>query len=318
MFLEPVMTTGSAIIQILLLAGIGYLLVKKCVLDDVGIGTLSRIVVEVTLPLQIFSQLVRDFNFQEYSNWWVFPLLSIAITLTGLLIGGMFLKFIHGQEHKKQFLGLIAFQNSGYLPLALITGILPPEKTGPMFIYLFMFLLGFNLVIWSFGVHLIAHHKTKRFELGSLFSPPVIATLASLAAVFFGLNKIIPEFLFKPLKITGDCTVPLAMLVVGANLAQIRLHVIDRKAMFLALLAKMFILPALGLILVLKFRPPELVGLLIVMELAVPSATNLSVITRHYKKDDLLVSQGILFTHLAGIISLPLFLSLYFTLSMIQ
>jgi predicted permease len=108
------------------------------------------------------------------------------------------------------------------------------------------------------------------------------------------------------------------MFMVGANLAEIRLTHIDIKEMFLVLLAKLIILPALGLILVLKLKLPQLVGLLIVMQLAMPPATLLSVLTRHYKKDDLLVSQGIFLAHLASIITIPLFLSLYFSLSVIK
>jgi len=318
MFLESVMTTGSAVVQIIVLAAIGYFLVKRHILDDAGLSTISRMVVEITLPLQIFCQLVKDFNFRQYSGWWIFPLLSIAITLGGFLVGSLFINFIRGPEHKKQFLSLIAFQNSGYLPLALITSLLPGDKAGQMLIYLFLFLFGFNLTIWSFGVHFLAYHKVRKFELGSLFSPPVIATLASFAVILLGLNKFIPEFVFKPLKLTGDCTVPLAMLIVGGNLAQIHLGQIDKRAVFLTVLAKMFILPALGFALVFRLGLPELVGLLIIMQLVVPSATNLSLITRHYKKEDLLISQGIFFSHILSTITIPLFLSLYFALGVIK
>jgi predicted permease len=83
-------------------------------------------------------------------------------------------------------------------------------------------------------------------------------------------------------------------------------------------LAKLIILPVLGLWLIVKFKLPELIGLLIIMQLAVPPATSLSVITRHYKKEDLLISQGVFFGHLLSIITLPLFLSLYFMLIMIK
>ncbi|MFA5157206.1 MAG: AEC family transporter [Candidatus Omnitrophota bacterium] len=318
MFLESVMTTVSAVIQVILMAGIGYFLVKRRVLDYEGIGTISRMTVELTLPVLIFCQLIKDFSFAQYADWWIFPLLSIAITLVGYAIGSLFIRFIQGEEHKKQFLGLTAFQNSGYLPLALIAGILPADKAEPMFIYLFLFLLGFNLVIWSFGVHLLSFDRTKKFELGSLFSPPVIATLFSLLVVFLGLNKFIPDFVIAPLKAVGNCTIPLSMIVVGGSLAQISLRKVVKKAMFLAVLVKMIILPALGLALVLILKLPELIGLLIVMELAVPSATNLSLIIRHYKKEDLLINQGVLFTHIVGIISLPFFLSLFFALNVVK
>ena len=202
--------------------------------------------------------------------------------------------------------------------LALAAALLPPDKRDSMFIYIFLFLLGFNLVIWSLGAHILSFTRAKRLELGSFFSPPVIATLFSLALIFFGLGKFVPEGLLKPLRMAGDCTLPLAMLVVGGNLALIHPGHIDKKAMPLLILAKLIILPALGLWLVIKFKFPQPVGLLILMQLAAPSATTLSLIVRHYKKEDLLISQGIFLTHIASLATLPLFLSLYFMLTMVK
>lgn len=318
MFLESFKITGLAMAQIFLLGLIGYFLTKKNILGKDSLDMLSRLVVEVTLPLLIFCQLIKDFSFRAYPNWWAFPLLSIVITIAGLLLGYAFVGFIKGKDRKMQFLSLISFQNSGYLPLALITALLPKERADVMLVYLFLFLLGFNLVIWSFGVYLLSLHENRKFELGSLFSPPVIAIILSLATVFFGLNRFIPNAILKPLRMIGDCTLPLAMLVVGGSLGLIRLRNIDLKANFFLIFAKLIILPVVGLILILKFKLPDLIGLLIVMQLAVPPATSLSVITRHYKKEDLLISQGVFVGHVVSLITLPLFLSLYFALIMVR
>jgi hypothetical protein len=318
MFLESFKITGLAVAQIFLLAALGYFLIKRNMLGPEGLNALSRLVIEVTLPLMIFCQLIKDFSFTLYSNWWVFPLISIAITIAGLIVGAVFLGLIRGPQHKLQFLSLIAFQNSGYLALALVAALFPSDKLDSMFTYIFLFLLGFNLVMWSLGVYILSFTRAKKFELDSLFSPPVIATLVSLILIFFGLNKFIPQMVLKPLRMVGDCTLPLAMLVVGGNLASIHLGHIDKKAMSLMILAKLIILPVLGLWLVIKFKFPELVGLLILMQLAVPSATSLSLIITHYKKEDLLISQGIFLSHIVSLVTLPLFLSLYFTLIMIK
>jgi len=318
MFLESFTITILAVMQIFLLGATGFFLIKKNILGPEGLSALSRLVVEITLPTLIFCQLIKEFSFHLYSNWWVFPLISIAITLTGLLVGSLFTGFIRGQQQKLQFLNLVAFQNSGYLPLALIAAILSGDKADSMLIYLFLFLLGFNLVVWSVGVHMLTFVRTKKFELGSLFSPPVIAIIFSLVLVCLGLNKFVPTTVLKPLRMIGDCTLPLAMLVVGGNLASIHLGHIDKKAMFWMVLAKLVILPALGLWLVVKFKLPQLMGLLILMQLAVPPATSLSLIMTHYKKEDLLISQGIFFGHIVSLITIPLFLSLYFTLAMIK
>jgi len=316
MFLASFKITGLAVAQTFLLGALGYFLIKKNILGPEGLNALSRLVFEITLPILIFCQLVKDFSFRLYSQWWIFPLVSIGVTLAGLIVGALFTGFIKGQQHKLQFLSLVAFQNSGYLPLALVAVLLPPDKIDTMFIYIFLFLLGFNLLMWSLGVYILTFVRTKKFELGSLFSPPVIATLFSLLFIFLGLNKFLPEAVLKPLGTVGDCTLPLAMLVVGGNLASIHLGHIDKKVMFLMILAKLIILPVLGLVLALKAN--FLMGLLILVQLAVPPATSLSVITRHYKREDLLISQGIFIGHLASLITLPLFLSLYFTLSVIK
>ena len=71
-------------------------------------------------------------------------------------------------------------------------------------------------------------------------------------------------------------------------------------------------MPAIGLWLVYILKLPELFGLLIVLQLAMPPATNLSVIVSHYRKEDLLVSQGIFYGHVVSIVTIPLFLSFYF------
>jgi hypothetical protein len=317
-FSEAFKTTSFGVAQIFLLGAIGYFLLKKGVLGEPGLDILSKLVVEITLPILIFCQLIKDFRFNLYPNWWLFPLLSIIITAAGLLLGCLFLGFIKGPQHKMQFLSLIAFQNSGYLPLGLIAALLPKDKIDTMFIYLFLFLLGFNLVVWSVGVYMLSFHESKKFEMATFFSPPVISTLFSLVIIFFGLNSFIPDVVLRPLRLVGDCTLPLAMFVVGGSLASIHLRHIDKKAVFLIVLAKLIILPALGIWLIIKFRLPQLVGLLIIMELAVPPATSLSVILRHYKKEDLLISQGIFVGHIASLITLPIFLSLYFMLIMIK
>ena len=311
MFFESVKITALAVTQIFILGVIGFLLIKKNILKADGLNALSRLLIAVTLPILIFCQLIKDFSFSLYANWWLFPLISIMITGIGLVLGAVFIGFIQGRQHKLQFLSLIAFQNSGYMPLVLIAALLPKERAGAMFIYIFLFLIGFNLVIWSLGVYMLSSYRAKKFELGSLFSPPVIAALLGLLFIFFGLNKFVPETLIRPLKMVGDCTLPLAMLVVGGNLAQIHLGRINAKIMALVVLLKLIVLPAIGLFFILKFNLPELMGLLILIELAVPPATTLSVITRYYKNEDLFISQGIFVGHVLSLITIPVFLSLY-------
>ena len=74
MFAEHFKITGFAVLEIFLLALAGFSLTKKQFLSSQGLDDLSRLVMDVTLPLLIFSQLIRDFSFSLYHNWWIFPL----------------------------------------------------------------------------------------------------------------------------------------------------------------------------------------------------------------------------------------------------
>ena len=92
--LEHFRITGIAVSQIFLLAAIGYLLVKRRFLSNEGLDAISNLVMDVTLPVLIFCQLIKDFSFQAYKDWWVFPLLSLLVTVIGLVSGFIFLPLI--------------------------------------------------------------------------------------------------------------------------------------------------------------------------------------------------------------------------------
>ena len=318
MFLEQFKITGLAMGQIFILGGLGYMLVKKNILSSEGLEALSRLVIGIVFPALILSQMLKGFSFNLYSNWWIFPLISLVITVIGLGVGWGLLKLSKIKTDKLQFLSLVAFQNSGYLPLALAAAIFTGQSAQDIFIFIFLFLLGFDLVAWSLGIYMLTYEKQVKFKLQSLFSAPVIANLASLLLIALGLNKFIPEVLFKPLSLVGNCTLPLAMLVVGGNVALVQLKNVDKKVNFIFLLGKLVILPALGIVVVLKLALPFLWGFLIVLQLSMPSATSLSVIIRRFNRPDNLISQGVFFSHIISLLTIPLFLSLYLSLVVLK
>ena len=318
MFLEQFRITGLAMAQIFILGGLGFILVKKNILSSEGLDALSRLVIQIIFPALILAQMLKNFSFNLYPDWWIYPLISLAITVTGLFMGWVLLKLSGLKTDKLQFLSLVAFQNSGYLPLALAAAIFTGQQANDIFIFIFLFLLGFDLVAWSLGIYLLTYEKQVKFKLRSLFSAPVIANLTSLVLIALGLNKLVPNVLFKPLSMVGNCTLPLAMLVVGGNVALVRLKNIDKKTTLIFLLGKLILLPAFGLWVVLKFELQHLLGFLIVMQLSMPSATSLSVIIRRFNRPDALISQGVFFSHIVAMLTIPLFLSLYLTLVMLK
>ncbi len=314
MFLQSFQVIFQAIFGLVLLGSIGFWLVKRSIVEEEGLKMLSTLVIGLFLPFFMFSEIVERFSFTLYPDWWLYPLLSLLVTAVGYACGLLVL-FLDksSRRNKDEFLAIAAFQNSGYLPLPLVASLLAPDAAKVMFIYIFLFLLGFNMTIFSLGVFLLAP-KTKdyRFNFKHMFNPPVIATLLALACVFFKINRILPNFVLSPIEMLGRAAIPLSILVVGGNLASIKAKPASNfKSISYVLALKLFIVPLIFLGFIILVRPQPLVGLLLMLQAAMPSATFLSVISRGLNHQDHLISQAIFYSHIAGILTISLFLALF-------
>ena len=306
-------SVSQIMLQIFLLGLVGFVLTRRKLLSPEGLTGLTTFLIGVSFPALIFWQVVTKFSFSLYPQWWIFPLISLAITLLGLATGYLFSFSRRDIKYKREFISLVGFQNAGYMPLILLNRIVSNNEADVVLIYLFLFLLGFNLVIWSWGVYFLSGQNRKDFSLASLFSPPVIAVLLGFLLVVLKINLLIPGFILGPLEMLGNCSFPLAVVVVGASLAELCLpaKLWDKRIIFDLILAKLIVLPLLGLWLIRGLRPPYLIGLLVILELAVPSANSLVVISRRYCPEDKIISQGIFFSHIASLITIPLFLAIF-------
>jgi len=310
-FFASLKSTTTAILQIALLGLCGYYAVKmKAVLIE-HLQFLSKLVINFLLPCFIFIELVENFTFSIFTNWWIFPLLSICITLLGVCIA-LFLITLDKSlnRYRHEFVSLIAFQNSGYLPLMLVALLFPAALKEQMYVYIFLFLLGFNLIIWSVGSWYLTKKENATWQMRSLLTPPIIATVVALLTVLLRAQQFIPQIATTPLHMLGKCALPLAIFVVGGNLALASIRIRGKSTpLFYIVFAKLVIVPTIALAVIALTRPSYAVSFLFLLECAVPSATSLGVITHLRKSSDTLISVGIFWTHVISLITIPLFLS---------
>ena len=316
MFIQAFGTTLGAILELAFLGAIGFFIVKRHIVTEAGLKTLSDLVIGLFLPFFMFSEITKRFSFDLYPDWWVLPLLSFLITSVGYLCGLLVIPLDKKLSfYRGEFLGITSFQNSGYLPLPLVATLLPKEMAQEMYILIFLFLLGFNMTIFSVGLMLLSPQKTKKFDLRHIFNGPVIATLLALLLVALKIGEHLPKIISNPVDILGRCAIPLSILVVGGNLAVLQCKIVSYiKPMIYGLIIKLALLPLIFIAFVYFVRPSPLVGLLLVLQAAMPPAALLSVISRAQKSEECLISQAIFYGHIISILTIPLFLALYWTL----
>lgn len=314
MFLEAFKTIVVAMAELIVLGAVGFWLVHRKIVSENGLKMLSDLVIGLFLPCLMFTEIIKRFEPSLYPDWWMYPFLSMLMAIVGFFCGSVFLIFDKTLEKdRREFLGVTSFQNSGYLPLPLAASLLPAAVAPEMFIYIFLFLIGFNMMIFSWGACILDQERRGNcFDIKHIFNAPVVATVAALALVFLRMEKFVPALLMHPAESLGRVAIPLSIIVVGGNLASIEGRGgITWRPIASSLLIKLIVLPCLFLGALIVVRPKPLVGLLILLQAAMPPAALLSVISKSQKQGAHLINSAIFYGHLISVVTIPVFLALF-------
>ncbi len=301
-----------AIIKLFILVLIGYILRLRKVIDDKFIDTLSLLLVRVVFPALIISKTVTHFSFTKYPLWWILPLSAILFSALGAIVGLIIYPFLKNFDSRKEFISSVAFQNCGYLPMNLILFSFAGALQDKLLIYTFLFIVGFNLVMWSFVPFFLAKKKNGMPKRDILLNPPVLATIFSLLVVAIAGPGSLPSVLMDPLRQLGHAAFPLAMLTLGAYLCRYKAYGSSNKGALIAGgVAKLFLLPLLVLP-ILYFVPLSYDHkFFLFLESMMPTAVSLVVIGSYVKCDNKFFSSSIFYTHIGAIFSIPFWLIVF-------
>jgi len=305
-----------AVIKLSLVALLGFYLYRRNLIKEESLRFLTFFVINFTFPFLIFSHLIENSQIVLAHSLGVFVAISVSIFLLGYILG-FIVSFKRNHELKNEFISVISFQNSGYLPITLAFFLFPPDIREKFLVYTFLYLLGFNVIMWSVGSSFIFKSKRRKFRLKSLFIPPVTSTLISLLLIYTGSAKFIPSLIISPLKMVGETSFVFSAVILGCWLAKVRLKGFLERLPLIgeASFLKLIILPLLCLLWAVSFKIFSLLGLFIVLQAAMPSAVSLPIVANLKDADSEFVSQGVFFTHILSIFTIPLWLGLYLKVS---
>lgn len=305
-----------AVIKLTIITVLGYYFYRKSIIDQKILNFLILFVVNFTVPFLGFSHIVENLQRDMNPPPFVFILLSFAIFGISFILGYIF-SFKRSHELKKEFTSIVSFQNCGYLPLSMAAFLFPENMREKFIIYTFLYVVGFDIIFWSVGTYFIFRKKGERLKVKSIFTPPIIATILALIFVYSGMAEFIPQILLSPVKMIGDTSFVLSMLILGCWLARIDTASLRNKLPIVleASALKLLVIPIIFLFLTIKFDISSLFGLFVIIQAAMPSAVSLPIVVNLHKADSEFVSQGVLITHVFSIFTIPLWVGLYLNFS---
>ncbi|HXK72097.1 MAG: AEC family transporter [Clostridia bacterium] len=287
------------VIVLFIIMLIGVLLGKMKVINSESRSTISFLIINVSMPMLIVSSSNLEFNEQTKNESMWLIIMSVAAFFFSILLAQLIFK-------KAVPRCATVFSNAGYMGLPVLNSIL-----GPKGLFLgAIFQMVFHLFTWTYGISLFTKSNKFKDSLKKMINPSLIAVAIAIVLMFTGWK--IPDTIQTVLKMMGELTTPLSMLLIGATLAQVSLkEVIKLKQIYIVTALRLLIIPAFVLLFLLFPSIPKISVYVVFVINAMPSAAITGILAMKYNNDEKLASSIVAFSTLISIITLFLITNVF-------
>ncbi len=289
--------------------GVGFAAGRLKIIKQETTEGLTKIVFNVSVPCLIIANMVTTYKREMLLSTAALPLFAfILILLVNFPLAYFSAKiFKIKKEEEKQYLFLNMFPNYYYISIPLAGMLYGPA--GVLYVFLFGFMA--DIFLWTIGVGMFCNKENKgKFPVKSILNPGIVALLAGFVLSMARVN--LPAVVFTPLQVVGSITTPMAMLITGAILANIKLEGVGKlfvsKDMFLIVFIRIILAPLIIIFLTMFFNLDPVVRAIIVLQAAMPSGFSAILFATQYKKDPNYSAAACLVTTGISMVTLPLFL----------
>ncbi len=308
------------IVSVFLVIAAGAAVRRRGLLDGPGTARMSRLVVVLFYPSLIYATLVRSFTFPGLIRHWRLPAGAFLIMLCGFAAGTIGAKALGLPSGKLR--RTLHFQctinNYSFLPLPIV--LLLWGETGMA--NLIFSTVGSEIAVWTLGILALSGGPINRASLRHLLTPPMLAIAAAagtLAALDLAHVSLPPpgttagalwNTLISALDMLGKATVPLAMVVAGSRMSELHLPRLITKPQVGMVILRNLVIPGMALALLRLLPMPASAYRVLAVVAVMPCAVASVILCDVYGGDSEFAAGSVLATHIAGLITIPLWLAL--------
>jgi predicted permease len=277
--------------------------------------------VDVAFPALVFTQMLRTVDAASLREGWFSPVLCGLLILVAYGVGLALAPVFGGKTQRNTFLFLVAIPNWVFLPLPIAEALYGGAGVRAVL----LFNAGAQLVLWSFGVWIL--HGTVRqaarnlltntglwataLGIGMALVFPAARDLETIDSATASTGGLIGGALVQALAMVGSLTIPMSLLAIGAQLGglMVPVHRFPR-ALWGVLLGRLIVAPLVTLALGWAatragLQIPEVTRLVGYLIATMPVAISCSVMAERYHGDVPLAAQGIFYSTLFSLLTVP-------------
>ena len=285
------------ILQMFLLAGIGYLLFKGGKISLEGSKTIGNILIFASLPAVIINGFLIERTPEHVSGLLWSAVCSAVLLLMSILVAQF--------TFKKDGVGAFAttFANPGFFGIPLIVATFGQQAV----FYAAPFIGFLNVGQWTYGVsRLNGQPLLQGLQPKKRIKAPFV--LAILTGIFLFATQIpLPAIVRSCITTVAGMNTPLAMFTVGVYLAQTDLAKMIRRAVLYKIsFLRLLLIPAISL-LILSLLPASMQEMKTVLLIVAscPVGSNVAVYAQLHGKDYPYAVETVVISTILSILTIP-------------
>lgn len=280
---------------------IGVLAYKFKILTPEMNPKLSSLLLNIILPLFIISSFDIEYSKSILKNILIILIFGFIFHGFCYLLGLVIYKK-YPKEVKNILIFALIFTNCGYVGFPILDKLYGQIGV----VYGSLFLLPFNVFLWTVGVFLFQDDGFKQQKINKIiFNPGIIAAFIGIIIFIFSIQ--LPYFIKTSFYVVGQMTTPLSMIIIGGVISNIKFkNIFIQKYIYLNVLFRLVLIPLIVYLALKPFNVDYIVlGVCIILS-GTPIAVTTPVFAEIYKKDVVLSSKLVFISTLFSIISIPL------------
>ena len=306
--LQIIMTCINVLFVFILLLVPGFFSAKKKYITPHQVDGLSFLTVNFLWPALIIDVMSTvEFSEEIIEVFGYTAILSFAYYFVIGICAWFYWKIRKSPKHLQ---GILTFAttitNTGFIGIPLI-GIALGEEA--VLIAAIAEVVN-DLVVFTVGIMVMRAGQSdkKGIDMKAVMSPGFLSVI--LGILIFALRIPLPDFLSQTLGYMSDAVTPIAMFLLGAQIAEINIKEVLRNKKILEVMGlRLLVVPAIVTIILFFFFPDNALANKVILMMAVmPTAACLAIFSRTYQLDYKFATTCTMSTTLGLLITLPIWL----------
>jgi len=282
---------------------VGFICGKTRIITSEGKKILSHFLIQAIVPAMIINAYLNmEFNPEVLVNLLQAFGLSAGSILFAMLVSWLILRKMK-TPNKKVLWFAWSYSNAAYMGFPLVKGLFGDEGM----LYASVFATVFNIIIWSAGYAVMSGETDGKKLAKSVIKSPV--TCSVIVGLLLYLCRIpVLEVIKQPIRMMGEATTPISMIIIGVMIAESKIKsIVANREIWMTVAVRLVLIPVITFGLYYLFGIGGMVGSVILIQAASPTAATTSVLATQFNHDEAIGAGTVVITTICSIVTLTVF-----------